>query len=342
MKYAATLLLSLAAFSVCTSGARAWGAKGHRIINGDAARALPATVPAFLRTPEAIEEIMVLGPEPDRLKGAGRMWDSEFDPGHYLDLDDDGTIAGTVPLANLPPTREAYDTAVRAGHQIEGHAPDQYRVGYLPYSIIEDFQLVTQDFAWWRVDSYGATHASDPAARAAFDEDRRLRETLTLRDIGYWGHFIADGSQPLHVSVHYNGWGPYPNPNGYTESKTTHADFETAFVNAHASAELVQPRIGPYAPSSVPFQAQVEAYLKATNAGVPTVYRLTDSGAIANATPEATSFVLDRLAAGAQMLRDAIVDAWLASSDAKVGYPEVTAHDVESGAAAPPLPSATP
>jgi hypothetical protein len=325
---------------VTTSGARAWGAKGHRIINEDAARALPTSVPAFVRTPEAIAEITALGPEADRLKGAGVMWDSEFDPGHYLDLDDDGTIAGVVPLADLPPTRAAYDTAVRKGHPIEGHAPDQWRVGYLPYSIIEDYEQVVQDFAWWRVDSYGATHASDAPTRAAFDADRKLRETLTLRDIGYWGHFIADGSQPLHVSVHYNGWGPYPNPNNYTESKTTHADFETTFVNAHASADLVQPRIAPFVASAVPFATQVEAYLKATNAGVPTVYRLTDAGAFAAATPESIGFTLDRLAAGAQMFRDAIVEAWIASSNAKVGYPAVSAHDVESGDAYPPLPAA--
>jgi hypothetical protein len=337
---AAMLLACLIMANV--TGARAWGAHGHRIINGDAARALPAIVPAFVRTPEAIAEIEALGPEADRLKGAGVMWDSEFDPGHYLDLDDDGTIAGVVPLSDLPPTREAYDTAVRKGHPIEGHAPDQWRVGYLPYSIIEDYQQVVQDFAWWRVDSYGATHATDAPTRAAFDADRKLRETLTLRDIGYWGHFIGDGSQPLHVSVHYNGWGNYPNPNNYTQSKTTHADFETGFVNAHATEELVQPRIHPFVASTMPFVQQVEAYLKATNAGVPTVYRLTGAGAFSAATPESIGFTLDRLAAGAEMFRNAIAEAWIASDEAKVGYPGVRAHDVETGDADAPLPRATP
>jgi hypothetical protein len=325
-----------------TTGARAWGARGHRIVNNDAVRSLPDTMPAFLRTPAAIAEITTLGPEADRVKDAGPPYDADNDPAHYVNLDDDGTIAGVVPLSDLPPTREAYDTAVRTGHPIEGHAPDQWRVGYLPYSIIEDYQQVVQDFAWWRVDSYGATHATDAPTRAAFDADRKLRETLTLRDIGYWGHFIGDGSQPLHVSVHYNGWGTYPNPNGYTQSKTTHADFETGFVNAHATEELVQPRIHPFVASTMPFVQQVEAYLKATNAGVPTVYRLTGAGAFSAATPESIGFTLDRLAAGAEMFRNAIAEAWIASDEAKVGYPGVRAHDVETGDADAPLPSATP
>jgi hypothetical protein len=32
------------------------------------------------------------------------------------------------------------------------------------------------------------------------------------------------------VSIHYSGWGEYPNPNGYTNSKTIHAHFEGRFV----------------------------------------------------------------------------------------------------------------
>jgi hypothetical protein len=89
MKYAGAIVLSLTLVCATAGGARAWGAGGHRIINGDAIRALPASVPAFVRSPEAGAEIALLGPEPDRLKGSGTMWDDDYDPGHYLDLDDD-------------------------------------------------------------------------------------------------------------------------------------------------------------------------------------------------------------------------------------------------------------
>ncbi len=32
---------------------------------------------------------------------------------------------------------------------------------------------------------------------------------------GWLGHYVGDGSQPLHVTVNYNGW-TGPNPHGYT------------------------------------------------------------------------------------------------------------------------------
>src|SRR5580698_5545716 len=76
-------------------GALAWGTTGHREINLDAARSLPASLPAFLRTPEAIAEIEALGPEEDVLKGSGESWDRDYDPGHFVDVGDDGTIFGT-------------------------------------------------------------------------------------------------------------------------------------------------------------------------------------------------------------------------------------------------------
>jgi hypothetical protein len=103
-----------------TTGARAWGAEGHRIINGDAIRALPDSLPAFVRTPDAIALIAALGPEADRLKAAAPPYDAEFDAAHFLDADDDGTVGGVVSLDKLPPTREAYDNALRGGKPVGG------------------------------------------------------------------------------------------------------------------------------------------------------------------------------------------------------------------------------
>ncbi|MBI2735003.1 MAG: hypothetical protein HYX38_00385 [Rhodospirillales bacterium] len=64
-------------------------------------------MPAFVRTPEAIAEIAVMGRELDRSKGAGETHDKERDPGHYVDLADDGSVMGVLPMAKLPVTREA-------------------------------------------------------------------------------------------------------------------------------------------------------------------------------------------------------------------------------------------
>jgi hypothetical protein len=63
----------------------AWGFVGHTMINRLAAQNLPDSLPAFVRSPDAIAEIATLGPEEDRIKGAGQSWDDDKDPGHYLD-----------------------------------------------------------------------------------------------------------------------------------------------------------------------------------------------------------------------------------------------------------------
>ncbi len=268
----------------------------------------------------------------DNLRGAGPAFNGDRDGAHFLNVDDDGLIAGAVPLANLPPTREAYETALRArGRTANGKAATQWEVGYVPYEIIEGWEQIVRDLGFWRADFYGETHAASAADRTAFGTARRLRETLTLRDIGYWSHFVADGSQPLHISVHFDGWGNYPNPHDYSNSKTIHSRFETAFVNAHASEVLVAPRVSPYAAGTGTFTSRVSTYLLATNSHVTAVYDFEAADAFTRGTPEAVNFMLDRLADGARALRNWIVDAYAAAGEQHVGYPAATVREIESG-----------
>jgi hypothetical protein len=333
MRYRSLLVLVCAALAAAPLPASAWGAQGHRIVNGAAVRTLPDTVPAFLRSASAHDEIALLGPEADRVKGAGMPLDGDDDPGHYLDALDDLTIAGAVKLSALPKDRADYDKALRAA----ATPTDQYGQGYLPYQIADGWQRVVRDLAYWRVDVVGETKAATAEERAFFAFDRTVREAVTLRDIGYWGHFIADGSQPLHVTVHFNGWNgkQYGNPNNFSESRTIHARWETTLVRAVATEDLVTARVPALVRSSDPVLAQVGAYLAASASKVPDVYRLEAAGGIDNPSPAAKSLVLDRLAAGAAQMRDMIVGAWAASADAKVGYPPISVRDVESGAVLP-------
>ena len=328
---AVTVMLALAFARPLPSSA--WGAKGHLIINAVAIESLPASLPAFLRSPAALDEIRTLGPEADRVRDSGQPRDNDEDPAHFLDLDDDATIAGAVPLLQLPPSREAYDTAVRKGHAIGTRAPDQYAVGFLPYSIADGWELVVKDLAMWRFVAYAEAHATTDADKAFYAHDRGLREAITLRDIGFWGHFVADGSQPLHVTVHFNGWGDYPNPANWTQSHQIHAKFETVFVNAHATEALVLAKVAAYVPpaSITPILPRTGAYLKTTSSFVPNVYRFESQGALDSATPASIDFVLDRLAAGAAQMRDMIADAYVAAADVKVGYPGITVRDFEAG-----------
>ncbi|MEJ0067150.1 MAG: hypothetical protein WDM85_18520 [Caulobacteraceae bacterium] len=127
-RLAAPAALALVAAAAASSPAFAWGAMGHRLIGSVGAAALPPEIPAFLRTPDAIQQIGELSREPDRSKDAGNPHDSDLNPAHFTDIDDQGKIGGVIALTDLPPTRAAYEAALRAG------GTDGFVQGYLPYS----------------------------------------------------------------------------------------------------------------------------------------------------------------------------------------------------------------
>jgi hypothetical protein len=326
---ARSILIGAVLAAATAAPALGWGSTGHQTLSRAGAQAFPASLPAFIRTPDAIDAIAALSVQPDRSKGSGNPHDADRDPGHYLDLGDDGSVDGAVSLDALPPSREAYDTALRAART------DQYRVGFLPFSIIDGWEQIVKDFAIWRADTAGLRTSTQPDDRGFFERDRRLWEMLTIRDIGVWSHYVGDASQPLHVSIHYNGWGPYPNPSGYSTDNHLHARFEGAFVRAHVLPASVQAGIAPYAPCNCTIGAYVGSYLRATNANVVPLYKLEAVNGFSAATPEAIAFTTARIAAGSTALRDLVVMAWDASAAATVGYPPVKVSDIESGAVIP-------
>lgn len=87
------LLLTLAAWG--------WGATGHEWATGIAIEKLPDGIPAFVRDPAVLADMALMGRELDRSKGAGETHDKERDPGHNIDLTDDGKVMGIL----LPVTR---------------------------------------------------------------------------------------------------------------------------------------------------------------------------------------------------------------------------------------------
>jgi len=320
------LVLAAAGFlSLVSSNALAWGSTGHRIIGVLAIRNLPSSLPEFLRTEEVAWQVGELAREPDRSRGSGDPHDRDLDPGHFVDVSDDLTILEGPSLNALPPTREDYDAALRKA------GTDEYRAGYLPYSIIDGWQQLVKDFAYWRVDAAGERFAKTDAARAWFKRDRLLREALTIRDLGYWAHFVGDGSQPMHVSVHYDGWGNFPNPEGFTTTRGFHGRFEGAYVRAHVSDADVQAAVMPYVPGTGSIEARVGAYLAATQAQVAPAYALEKAHAFDGGVAQGKAFAVARVAAGVDELRDLIADAWKASDDASVGYPALTVKDAERG-----------
>ena len=301
----------------------AWGATGHRIIGRLAVESLPAEAPGFLRTARAAAAIGELAREPDRWKGAGKAHDSERDPGHFLDLGDDGRILGGPALDALPATRQDYDTALRAV------GADSWKAGYLPYSIIDGWQQLAKDFAYWRVDTAAARNVGDAAHRAWFSRDAAEREALILRDLGTLAHYVGDGSQPLHVSEHFNGWGPFPNPRGFTQERV-HAPFEGAFVRGFVKEADVRSAMAPPRDCHCPVERRTAAYLAATHDQAVPFYALYKAGAFTGGDARGRAFAAARLAAGASELRDLVLGAWRASAAGEVGYPAVKVADVEA------------
>jgi hypothetical protein len=303
----------------------AWGANGHRLISRLAIANLPTGIPAFLRTPKAAELVGEIAREPDRSKGTGNSHDHDLDPGHYINLSDDFTVADVVPIDPLPATREEYDTALRV------NGTNEYKVGFLPYSIVDGWQQLQRDFAYWRADVAAEHSVASKAERAWFAGDRRLREMIILRDLGYWSHFVADASQPLHVSIHRDGWGDYPNPQGYSVTRGFHAAFEGAFVARYVRPEDVTKRLRPNRDCECSIQIATVAYLRETHSQLLPLFELEKHGAFSVDTVAGRDFTVDRLAAAVSELRDMIVTAWRTSVDSTVGHPRLPVRDIESG-----------
>ena len=197
---------------------------------------------------------------------------------------------------------------------------------------MDGWQQLVKDFALWRADVAGEKFAKNADGRQWFAFDRRLRELIILRDLGEWSHFVGDGSQPLHATVHFNGWGNFANPQGFTGATNFHARFETDFIDANISDHDVGPLLAARNQCHCSIQRHTAEYLTRTQTYVVPTYRLDQDHAFDNVTPEAKQFVAARLAEGAAMLRDMVVDAWEASDDAMLGYkPLVSVKDIEAG-----------
>lgn len=304
--------------------ALAWGNSGHRMIGETAVRALPPELPAFLRTAQAAADVGEYSREPDRVKGAGKVYDTDHSPAHFIDLGDDGRVLGGPSLANLPPTREDYDSALRAVGE------DSWKAGWLPYSIEGSYQKLARGFAFWRVLKAAEANPAWKAHRAWFAADRRRREAQILIAAGELSHFVGDGSQPLHVTVHFNGWGDYPNPGGYSMAKL-HAPFESDLVHAAVRPAEVAARMTPFRSCGCAVRDRVSAYLSATGKLVVPFYEMEKAGGLNPGDPRGPAFARERLAVGASELRDLIVEAWRASDLETVGWKPVAVKDVEAG-----------
>jgi len=265
----------------------AWGDKGHTIINEAATVGLPADMPYFFL--RAFPELTYFGPEPDRIKNAGDSQDAVNLPDHQIDLEE------TFGL-ELPHSRYVFMDAMAKADIYRRHGLTHDHPGFLPWRIAELSQYLQKLFAMWRTADYSDRHAIE-------------REAITVA--GLLGHYVADASQPLHTTIHYNGW-LAANPNGYANDCEIHSRFETAFVSHAITREDVFPRLAAPELTSDYFATGL-SLIKDSNSLVERLYAIDRDGGFDVLRPvkrEPKEFVVARLAKGASVLRDLWWSAW--------------------------------
>jgi hypothetical protein len=314
--------LRLAALVLLTAPAIpgfAWDYDGHRIINELALAGLPADFPAFARTPAATERIAFLAGEPDRWRNSpDRSLQNNNNPNHYLDLEQLGW-AGLNP-ATVSPLRYTFALEFAAGRA--AHAsnfpvinPDKDTdgtrewPGFLPWKITEDTARLQSAFSYLKAFEEGGGTAEEIANAQA--------NIIDL--MGVMGHYVGDGSQPLHVTVYHHGW-VGPNPHGFTTDPRFHSWIDGGFI-ARAGIRFagLEPQaraatlVGVGGGADARFRA-VMNYLVAQNERVVPLYELEKEGKLrADGSPgsfDGRGFIEEQLLRGGQMLGSLWLTAW--------------------------------
>jgi hypothetical protein len=288
-------ILALAALLAVPALVFGWGEVGHRLTGEAAALRVPGAMPEFFR--DASRQLAYLNPEPDRWRNrAERALDPALDggtaPDHFIDME---MVPPAVLAAALrAPDRYAYlDTLAAAGVKAQV-------MGFLPFRTLELAQQLREDFRQWR---------------AAPDSTKRWIEARIIDDAGILGHYVADGSNPAHTSIQFNGW-VGPNPNGYATDKRFHARFESAYVGANIKLADILPHVDTAAHVFPDLRSAIVAYLRESNGQVERLYQI-DKAHPFDATTTASenkAFTVERLAAGARMLCDVWWTAWVTSA----------------------------
>jgi S1/P1 nuclease len=307
--YRSLLPSALAAllFILLATPALAWGPDGHRIVNRLAAERLPAGVPEFLHTKAAIDEIEYLGPEPDRWRSANEPeLNAAQAPEHYIDLER-ADMVGKLPRRRYDFIAALYATGLTHPDQALDLRPE--KVGLQPWVTNEVYERLQAALREYR-------------EQTARHEDTKAVEAAAIFYAGWLGHYVGDGSMPLHTTINYNGWVERENPNQYVTSPGIHSQWESAFVHQNVKAADVEPLMTPVQTLRDPFEDYI-AYLRASHALMERVYQLEKAQGFEGAgTPESRQFTAARLAAGASELRDMIVTAWEQSAKPAPPYHE--------------------
>jgi hypothetical protein len=140
--------------------------------------------------------------------------------------------------------------------------------------------------------------------------------------MGVMGHYVGDGAQPLHVTVHHNGW-TGANPHGYTTDSRFHAWIDGGFIAqagitfARSGSRARPARLlatGPGPGERDAMFAEAVRYLEAQHQRVEPLYKLEKAGGFGADGPagsfDGREFIEEQLLRGGEMLGSIWLTAW--------------------------------
>ena len=273
------------------------------MINQIAASYIPSDMPKFFR--HAVARLAYLGSEPDRWRDKrDEQLNFAQAPEHFIDLERVDWIR-EFPRDRWQFVRALYERRASAAN------PDDLlpeKVGLVPYETIEVYQRLRNALRQYR------QLKSEHQPTEAVEQD-------AVFYAGWLSHYVADSSQPLHTTIHYDGW-VGPNPNGYTVHVESgpgshpglHWKFEGVFVAANIKTEDITPYMHPVQRLNDSFKDYMR-FLNGSHSRVAKLYQLDKAKAFDGAgTPEGKQFAAEDLASGAQMLVNMWYTAWLESA----------------------------
>jgi hypothetical protein len=240
----------------------------------------------------AADQLAYNGYEPDRWREEGSIpLNVAQGPDHFFDSEMWG------PISTLESDRYTF-MAKLAERKI-----DLAKVGYLPYSIVENYGRLLNAFRRWR-------NAKTPG-------DREVARANALFYAGLLGHYVGDSTMPMHLTIHFNGWADgETNPRNFTKDRMFHSRYENGYVNAVIDAVQVRPRVQKPKRLTDVFGA-VKNHLRATFAEVEPMYEMEKAGEFNPESPgtKGTAFIAAQLARASTMLGNLWYTAWIESGE---------------------------
>ncbi len=296
-------VVAIALVGAVSAQARAWDEDGHAVVTLLAFDALPKDTPDWIKTPEVRARLVYLCTEPDRWRGQrSSVLNHINNPDHYID--DEELHDFGLSLEKLPLFRRQYTDMLarhRAMHPDKAEPRNTNKdkdyialtPGLLPYRIAELQWKIAG--GWTQLNTY--EKYPDRVSQTMIDNAR----ANIVYHMGILSHYVGDGAQPLHITIHHHGW-KGPNPKGYTTDHNFHSYIDDEILRHHSINydDLKDRALGARSVSVKNFWPDILGYLRETHGQIERLYAMEKTGKLQEATGKV--FIENRLLAGGAAL----------------------------------------